>query len=55
MVIRLAFALGNAVKSDIILMGEWGSVGDAAFAERTQVRLPEKFYRVKVMVLVLHS
>jgi lipopolysaccharide transport system ATP-binding protein len=55
MAMRLAFALATAGTSDVILMDEWVSAGDAGFAERADVRLREKLDRAKVMVLASHS
>jgi len=55
MAMRLAFALATAGTSDVILMDEWVSAGDAAFAERADIRLRKKLDRAKVMVLASHS
>jgi lipopolysaccharide transport system ATP-binding protein len=55
MAMRLAFALATAGTSDIVLMDEWVSAGDAAFKERADQRLLEKLSKAKIMVLASHS
>ncbi len=55
MQMRLAFAICTSVKADIILMDEWLSVGDAAFAEKAQKRLNGLLGEAKILVLASHS
>lgn len=55
MTMRLAFALATAGASDIILMDEWISAGDAAFAEKADKRLSDKINRAEIMILASHS
>ena len=55
MVMRIPFAVATAVKADIVLMDEWMSVGDAAFAEKAQKRLNELLGAAKILVIASHS
>ena len=55
MTMRLAFALATAGTSDVILMDEWVSAGDASFAEKADKRLADKISRAKLMFLASHS
>jgi len=55
MAMRLAFAVSTSVSADIILMDEWLSVGDHAFAERAQARLRRLVDQAKIMVLASHD
>jgi lipopolysaccharide transport system ATP-binding protein len=55
MAMRLAFALATAGTSDVVLMDEWVSAGDSAFATKADKRLMDKISRAKVMVLASHS
>ncbi len=41
MLLRLGFAAATAAKSDVLLMDEWLSVGDADFMKRADARLNE--------------
>jgi len=55
MSMRLAFAISTSVDADILLMDEWLSVGDAAFAQKAQARLTELVGRAKILVLASHN
>ncbi len=55
MQMRLAFAISTSVSADIILMDEWLSAGDAAFAEKAQVRLNQLLGKAKVFVVATHN
>lgn len=55
MAMRLAFAISTCVTADIILMDEWLSVGDAAFARKAQERLARVLDRAKILVLASHN
>jgi lipopolysaccharide transport system ATP-binding protein len=55
MQLRLAFAVSTSVHADILLMDEWLSVGDAAFAAKAQERLHSLVSRSPILVLASHS
>ncbi|HXM81117.1 MAG TPA: ABC transporter ATP-binding protein [Burkholderiales bacterium] len=55
MSMRLAFATATAVSSDIILMDEWLSVGDADFSSKAQARLNQLVSNAKIVVLASHD
>ncbi len=55
MAMRLAFAISTCVTADIILMDEWLSVGDAAFAEKAKRRLTSLVDSAKILVLASHQ
>jgi lipopolysaccharide transport system ATP-binding protein len=55
MSMRLAFAAATAVDSDIILMDEWLSVGDADFVQKAQDRLDSMIGRAKIVVIASHN
>ena len=55
MAMRLAFAVSTSVPADIILMDEWLSVGDAAFAAKAQVRLTRLIEQAKILVIASHD
>lgn len=55
MSIRLAFAISTSIKADIILMDEWLSAGDKAFAEKAQTRLRKLIDSAQILVLASHS
>jgi lipopolysaccharide transport system ATP-binding protein len=53
--LRLAFSVCTAFPSDIILMDEWLSVGDAVFSKKAEVRLREFIKKSSILVLASHS
>lgn len=55
MAMRLAFAVSTSVPADIVLMDEWLSVGDAAFAHKAQARLEQMLGHAKIMVVASHD
>src|SRR5713101_750586 len=55
MAMRLAFAVSTSVAADILIMDEWLSAGDAAFAVKAQARLNSLVDRVKILVLASHD
>ena len=55
MLMRLAFAISTSVSSDILLMDEWLSVGDANFSEKAGRRLKSRVDDAKIMVLASHD
>jgi lipopolysaccharide transport system ATP-binding protein len=55
MQLRLAFAVSTSVQADILLMDEWLSVGDEAFALKAQERLHSLVSRSPILVLASHS
>jgi len=52
---RLAFAISTSVAADIVVMDEWLSVGDHAFAEQAQNRLTRLTDQAKILVLASHD
>lgn len=55
MVARLAFSIATDVKSDLILVDEVLSVGDAEFKEKSQARMKEMIESEAAVVLVTHD
>lgn len=55
MMIRLAFAVSTCVPTEILLMDEWLSAGDAHFLARARERMANFVRSSKVMVLASHS
>lgn len=55
MAMRLGFSIATSVRSDILLMDEWLSVGDAEFSERAQERLRHLIDNTAILVLASHS
>lgn len=53
--LRLGFAISTAVQPDILVMDEWLSAGDAAFIERAQTRMRDRFQGSRIVVLATHS
>lgn len=53
--LRLGFAISTAVQPDILVMDEWLSAGDAAFIERAQARMRDRFQGSRIVVLATHS
>jgi len=53
--LRLGFAISTAVQPDILVMDEWLSAGDAAFIERAQERMRDRFQGSRIVVLATHS
>jgi ABC-type polysaccharide/polyol phosphate transport system ATPase subunit len=55
MVAKLAFSVATDDRSDVILVDEVLSVGDAEFQERSKARMRELFQRETAVVLVTHD
>ncbi len=55
MMMRLAFAITTAVRTDILLMDEWISVGDASFQQNAEARLRRVVSNAGILVLASHS
>ena len=55
MYMRLAFAISTSVAADIVVMDEWLSAGDPAFAEKAQGRLTNLIDQAKILVLASHD
>jgi lipopolysaccharide transport system ATP-binding protein len=55
MQMRLAFAISTAAQSDVILMDEWLSVGDAEFASKANERLRSLVNNAKIVVIASHD
>lgn len=55
MMMRLAFSIATCVRSDILLMDEWLSVGDAEFRVKAEKRLRDIVDEAGILVLASHS
>ncbi len=55
MVARLAFSIATDVVSDLILIDEVLSVGDAEFQEKSKLRMRELIASKSAVVLVTHD
>lgn len=55
MMMRLGFAIATAVRTDILLMDEWLSVGDADFRQQSEDRLRAIVANTGILVLASHS
>ena len=55
MAMRLAFSIVTGVRSDILVLDEWLSVGDASFSEKTKNRMDELVEDSSIMVIASHS
>ena len=55
MSMRLAFAVATSVDSEIILMDEWLSVGDADFVTKAKVRLTSLVDKARLVVIASHD
>ena len=55
MYLRLAFSISTAVNSEIIVMDEMISAGDAHFIAKAQRRLSELLERVSIIVVATHD
>lgn len=53
--IRLLFSVATRVKADILLLDEWLSVADAAFATKAEQRLAEFIDQAKILVFASHN
>ena len=55
MSLRLAFAISTSIETDILLMDEWLSVGDASFSQKAAKRMDELVGKASILVLASHS
>ena len=55
MMMRLAFGISTSIKSDILLMDEWLSVGDVSFTAKAEDRLVKLVENAKILVIASHS
>jgi lipopolysaccharide transport system ATP-binding protein len=55
MLLRLAFSVSTSITADILIMDEWLSVGDGAFAERASNRLKELVDSSEILVIASHT
>jgi len=55
MMMRLAFSIVTSIRTDILLMDEWLSVGDEQFQRQAEARLQEIVSNVGILVLASHS
>lgn len=55
MYLRLAFSISTAVSSEILVMDEMISAGDAHFITKAQLRLSELLKRVSIIVVATHD
>lgn len=55
MSMRLAFAVSTMIRTDILVMDEWLSVGDEAFQAKAEGRMTEIVSGADILVLASHS
>ena len=55
MAMRLAFSIATGVRSDILVLDEWLSVGDASFSEKTKNRMDELVEDSSIIIIASHS
>jgi lipopolysaccharide transport system ATP-binding protein len=55
MQLRLAFAISTMVRSDILIMDEWLSVGDENFRAKADERMSKILEMTKILVVASHS
>jgi lipopolysaccharide transport system ATP-binding protein len=55
MLLRLAFSVSTSITADILIMDEWLSVGDGAFAERSSERLKNLVDESEILVFASHT
>jgi len=53
--LRLAFAIATGYETDIMVMDEWLSAGDANFRDKAQERLKELIGNSKIFIMASHS
>jgi lipopolysaccharide transport system ATP-binding protein len=55
MVMRLAFSIATGIHSDILVLDEWLSVGDASFAEKSEARMMGIVEKSSILVIASHN
>ena len=53
--IRLGFAVSTAIPSDILLLDEWLSVGDADFSKKAEKRLNDMMKKSEIVIIASHD
>lgn len=53
--LRLSFAVSTIVRTEILLMDEWLSVGDEGFKHKAEQRMDELFKTTNILVIASHS
>ncbi len=52
---RLGFAVSTAIPSDILLLDEWLSVGDANFSKKAEIRLNNMMKKSEIVIIASHD
>lgn len=52
---RLGFAVSTAIPSDILLLDEWLSVGDADFSKKAEKRLNDMMKKSEIVIMASHD
>ena len=52
---RLGFAVSTAIPSDILLLDEWLSVGDADFSKKAETRLNNMMKKSEIVIIASHD
>ena len=52
---RLGFAVSTAIPSDILLLDEWLSVGDAQFSKKAESRLNKMMKKSEIVIIASHD
>lgn len=52
---RLGFAVSTAIPSDILLLDEWLSVGDADFSKKAEKRLNNMMKKSEIVIMASHD
>ena len=52
---RLGFAVSTAIPSDILLLDEWLSVGDAEFSKKAESRLNKMMKKSEIVIIASHD
>ncbi len=52
---RLAFSISTTLRSEIVIMDEWLSVGDESFKVKTEQRMRELIDSSSILILATHS
>ncbi len=55
MVMRLSFSIVTAIESEILLLDEWLSVGDAEFALKAEAKMKEITSEADVIIIASHN
>lgn len=55
MLMRLAFSTITSIKSDILIMDEWLSVGDEGFMNKAEIKLNKMLEETKILILASHD